>query len=187
MKLRFWRRKKKIPIIKTKPLIYGNINYGTSGATDLIVKDDILTKTDDIFRIERDPQAQEKWDRHKPKLIIYDDVITEPIATADEINEPILGDLSMADNITDLDKILLRDQDTLASDEMESMDLVHKDLINEPILTGTDDIFGIPKEWNDLDKENQCLGTAKKTGKPCERTTPLGYCWQHQDQANGDE
>ena len=37
MKLRFWRRKKKIPIIKTKPLIYGNINYGTSGATDLIV------------------------------------------------------------------------------------------------------------------------------------------------------
>ena len=27
--------------------------------------------------------------------------------------------------------------------------------------------------------ENQCLGTAKKTGKRCERIIPLDYCWQH--------
>lgn len=62
----------------------------------------------------------------------------------------------------------------------------HGQSVYDEIIKDTD-----PSEFkptsDDIEKikENQCRGTAKKTGRRCERTNPLGNCWQHPPK--GDE
>ena len=78
------------------------------------------------------------------------------------------------------------DDDTLASNAMESMDFVHKSYDHKnPIIASADDVFG---EENIPDQikitKGQCMGFLK-SGKECSRNVDTVYCWQHSKDRSG--
>lgn len=80
-----------------------------------------------------------------------------------------------------IDRIVGTETTKVYDDDLETIiavDYANKD----PIVEIYEGVITEPIATADEVQENQCLGTAKKTGKPCNRTTPLGYCWQHKNQ-----